>query len=84
MLDLVHRNGLRLQKLVNTLLDFSRIEAGRIQADYEPTDLARFTEDLASTFPFGHGEGRARISESIASRFRHRSTSIATCGRRLF
>ena len=29
---MVHRNGLRLQKLVNTLLDFSRVEAGRIQA----------------------------------------------------
>jgi signal transduction histidine kinase len=50
LLDLVHRNGLRLQKLVNTLLDFSRIEAGRIQADYEPTDLASVTEDLASNF----------------------------------
>ena len=34
LLDLVHRNGLRLQKLVNSLLDFSRIEAGRIHADY--------------------------------------------------
>jgi signal transduction histidine kinase len=50
LLDLVHRNGLRLQKLVNTLLDFSRIEAGRIQADYEPSDLGRLTEDLASNF----------------------------------
>jgi len=50
LLDLVHRNGLRLQKLVNTLLDFSRIEAGRIQADYEPVDLASITEDLASNF----------------------------------
>jgi signal transduction histidine kinase/CheY-like chemotaxis protein len=50
LLELVHRNGLRLQRLVNSLLDFSRIEAGRIQADYEPTDLARFTEELASTF----------------------------------
>ena len=39
LLDLVHRNGLRLQKLVNTLLDFSRIEAGRMRAAYEPTDL---------------------------------------------
>jgi signal transduction histidine kinase len=50
LLDLVYRNGLRLQKLVNTLLDFSRIEAGRIQADYEPADLAGITEDLASNF----------------------------------
>ena len=40
-LELVHRNALRLLKLVNSLLDFSRIEAGRAQASYEPTDLAR-------------------------------------------
>ena len=49
-LELVHRNGLRLLKLVNTLLDFSRIEAGRVQAVYEPTDLAKFTAELASVF----------------------------------
>jgi PAS domain S-box-containing protein len=47
---LVHRNGLRLLKLVNSLLDFSRIEAGRVQASYEPTDLAVFTADLTSSF----------------------------------
>ena len=49
-LELIRRNGLRLQKLVNTLLDFSRIEAGRVQATYEPVDLAAFTAELASTF----------------------------------
>ena len=49
-LELAHRNSLRLLKLVNTLLDFSRIEAGRIQASYEPTDLALMTADLASVF----------------------------------
>ena len=49
-LDVIHRNGLRLGKLVNTLLDFSRIEAGRVQARYEPVDLAAFTADLASVF----------------------------------
>ncbi|MEU0990617.1 SpoIIE family protein phosphatase [Streptomyces sp. NPDC005953] len=49
-LDVMHRNGLRLGKLVNTLLDFSRIEAGRMQARYEPVDLAAVTIELASVF----------------------------------
>src|SRR5580765_7568540 len=49
-LELAHRNSLRLLKLVNTLLDFSRIEAGRIQASYEPTDLSLMTADFASVF----------------------------------
>ena len=49
-MDIVHRNALRLLKLVNTLLDFSRIEAGRIEASFEPTDLALATAELASHF----------------------------------
>ncbi|MFG1808120.1 SpoIIE family protein phosphatase [Streptomyces sp. NPDC049040] len=49
-LDVIHRNGLRLGKLVNTLLEFSRIEAGRMQARYEPVDLAAATAELASVF----------------------------------
>ena len=49
-LEAAHRNSLRLLKLVNTLLDFSRIEAGRVQASYEPTDLAAHTAELASIF----------------------------------
>jgi len=48
--QLVHRNGLRLLKLVNTLLDFSRFEAGRVQASFEPTRLAALTRELASVF----------------------------------
>jgi signal transduction histidine kinase len=49
-LDLVSRNGARLLRLVNTLLDFSRLEAGRVQAVYLATDLAGFTSELASVF----------------------------------
>jgi signal transduction histidine kinase len=49
-LNTAHRNSLRLLKLVNSLLDFSRIEAGRAQASYEPNDLAAITTDLASNF----------------------------------
>ncbi len=50
LLTFVQRNGQRLLKLVNTLLDFSRIEAGRVQAIYEPVDLAAYTAELASVF----------------------------------
>jgi signal transduction histidine kinase/DNA-binding response OmpR family regulator len=48
--EMVHRNGLRMLKLVNTLLDFSRIEAGRFKATFQPVDLATLTTGLASTF----------------------------------
>ncbi|KAK9762744.1 hypothetical protein K7432_011228 [Basidiobolus ranarum] len=49
-LNMVHRNSKRLLRLVNSLLDFSRIEAGRLQATYQETDLGKFTADLASVF----------------------------------
>lgn len=50
LLETAWRNALRLQKLVNALLDFARIEAGRMYAHFEPTDLASFTRDLAGFF----------------------------------
>jgi len=50
LLAVAQRNGIRLLRLVNTLLDFARIEAGRAQATYQPTDLRVLTEDLASNF----------------------------------
>jgi len=49
-LTIAHRNALRLLKLVNTLLDFSRIEADRVEASYEPLDLGAVTADLAGNF----------------------------------
>jgi len=49
-LEVVHRNALRLLKLVNALLDFSRIEAGRAHAVYRPVDLARATREVAAAF----------------------------------
>ncbi|MER7332444.1 MULTISPECIES: SpoIIE family protein phosphatase [unclassified Micromonospora] len=49
-LTTMHRNALRLLKLVNTVLDFSRLESGRLAAHYQPTDLADYTSRLASTF----------------------------------
>ncbi|MFL9923408.1 ATP-binding protein [Herbaspirillum lusitanum] len=49
-LEVTHRNSLRLLKLVNGLLDFSRIEAGRAKANFAATNLSLLTEDLASVF----------------------------------
>jgi len=49
-LDMVHRNGLRLGKLVNSLLEFARTQAGRADVGYEPVDLAAVTAELARVF----------------------------------
>ena len=50
-LELAQRNTLRLQKLVNNLLDFSRIEAGRERGRLlSQYDLATLTQDLVSNF----------------------------------
>ena len=49
-MGVAYRNVLRMQKLVNTLLDFSRIEAGRMDAKYSQVDIVAFTRELASSF----------------------------------
>ncbi len=49
-IGVAYRNALRLLKLVNALLDFARIEAGRAESVYEPTELAGFTAELAANF----------------------------------
>ena len=49
-LEIVHRNALRLQKLVGSLLDFARIEAGRARVSLEPIRLDALTGELAHAF----------------------------------
>ncbi|HVH82790.1 MAG TPA: response regulator, partial [Steroidobacteraceae bacterium] len=58
-----HRNALRLLNLVNALLDFARIEAGRVQAHYQPTNLSELTAELASSFD--SATERARLTLTI-------------------
>ena len=81
---MAHRNSLRLLKLVNTLLDFARIEAGRIDANFEPTDLARMTAELASTFRSAIEKAGLRLVLDCAPfPDDRRCSSIVICGRRL-
>ena len=61
-LEIARRGGGRLLKLVNSLLEFSRIEAGRIEASYEATDLASLTADLASVFRSAFERGRVALT----------------------
>ncbi|GAA6039110.1 hypothetical protein JCM8097_005330 [Rhodosporidiobolus ruineniae] len=49
-LDIVQRNASRLHNMVNTLLDFSRLESGKMDATFHPTQLGRSVADLASLF----------------------------------
>jgi signal transduction histidine kinase len=50
LLQTSRRAATRLLKLVQSLLDYSRVEAGRMQVAFEPTDLGTLTADLASLF----------------------------------
>jgi signal transduction histidine kinase len=50
LLQTSRRAGTRLLKLVQSLLDFSRVEAGRIQASFEPVEISSLTIDIVSLF----------------------------------
>ena len=49
-LQMAYDNSLRLLKLVNALLDFARLEAGRLRGNFSPLDVAALTRDLARMF----------------------------------
>lgn len=61
----IYRNALRLLKLVNSLLDFSRMEAGRMEASFEPVDLADYTKELASQFRAVMEKGDLKLEVTV-------------------
>ena len=66
------RNGLRLQKLVNTLLDFSRIEAGRVQAVVRADRPGRGDGRAGQQLPLGLRAGRAVADRGLPAAVRTR------------
>jgi PAS domain S-box-containing protein len=49
-LDKLARSGVRLEKLVNQLLDVSRITAGQLRLEPEPMDLADLVREVVTRF----------------------------------
>ncbi len=47
-LELIRRNTARLLNVVSDLLDFSKAEAARMEVDWEPVDVNRFTSLMLS------------------------------------
>jgi signal transduction histidine kinase len=45
-----HRSALRMLRLVNSLLDFSRLEVGQDIGGFQRTDVARLTAEIAAMF----------------------------------
>ncbi len=48
-LSIMQNNGLRLLKQINNLLDFAKLEAGRMRLKFEEVDLIKFCEDIVAT-----------------------------------
>ena len=69
-LEVVNRNGLRLLRLVNTLLDFSRIEAGRVRAVYRADRSRRLSPPTSPAFSARRASGPGCDWWSIARRWR--------------
>ena len=49
-IDTVHNNGKHLLGLINDVLDFSKVEAGKMELNFERVDLAKLFKELESTF----------------------------------
>ncbi len=82
-LKVAHRNALRLLQLVNTLLDFSRVEAGRVQVNLAKTDLAVLTARSRLELPFRLRARRTDVEHRLRAAAAGRRTWTARCGRRL-
>ena len=60
-----HRNGVRLLKLVNTLLEFSRIEAGRFVIKAAEIDLRDQVASALNLFEVRAAEGKIDLKREI-------------------
>lgn len=48
-LEKIHKNAIKLSKLINNILDFSRIEAGRMTMKLKEADIVKFPRRYIDT-----------------------------------
>ena len=65
-LSLIHRNALRLLRLVNEIMDFRKIETGRMKLRVTNNDLSAFVHDIY--FSFNELAKRQKITYSFGCR----------------
>jgi signal transduction histidine kinase len=61
-IGIARRSASRMLKLVNGLLDFSRLEAGEPIGTFQPTDIAQLTRDVAAMFRSTAARAGLRLS----------------------
>ena len=71
LLRVMHNNSVRQLQLVTGLLDFSRLEAGRVEVSREPVEVSRLTRSIVDDFrPLARGKGvaletRAELADPV-------------------
>jgi len=68
---IIHEESLRMERLVNELLDIGRIEAGHIELNIKSVDVEKFTKRIYKKFA-GHAEDSGielRLSKHLSTQF---------------
>jgi signal transduction histidine kinase/serine phosphatase RsbU (regulator of sigma subunit)/DNA-binding NarL/FixJ family response regulator len=66
-MEIIRRNAGRLRRMVNDILDFSRIEGGRMGANLTATDLAAFTRLIVASFAPAIERAGLELRENLAT-----------------
>ena len=61
--DIVEKNNMRLQELINEILDLSKIVSGMMEFNYAPVSLYILCEDVKNTYSFRCQPGVEHVFE---------------------
>src|SRR5439155_2688194 len=70
-LDAISSSGRTLLTLINDILDLSKIEAGKLELQYEPVSVARLVEEIQRLFSIKAGEKGVGLFSEIDPKLPH-------------